>query len=114
MNMAHEILARIHACGGSAFISGPFVKLRSRHPLPPDLVAEVREHKADLMALLQNEEGLESTGATVFEFRLKYHPQEWAVYLAPCTLADARRSLRDRFGKENILAVRRHISPTTE
>jgi hypothetical protein len=46
------ILAELAAQGATVTVAAGDLKLRSRHPLPPDLVAALRLNKPDLVALL--------------------------------------------------------------
>jgi hypothetical protein len=49
---AAAVLARVHEAGGEAIIVAGRLRLRARHPLPDTLVAEARQHKNELLALL--------------------------------------------------------------
>lgn len=108
MNPA-DLLDRIHEHGGHAELSGQYVRLRASKPLPPDLMAEIRLNKVDLLAYLAGKEteGETKAGLKVFEYRLTDDPGQWLFLLADCSLAEARRSLRDRFGAARVLAVRK-------
>jgi hypothetical protein len=45
----------------------------------------------------------------VFHYRLTDKPETWLVLIAPgCELDEARRSVRNQFGTERVLEVRRH------
>ncbi len=49
---AAAVLSRIQAAGGEALVIDGRLKLRAARPLPDALVAEVRAHKPELLALL--------------------------------------------------------------
>ena len=54
MNAAPDIVAQVHAAGGRIMMVADRLKVRAPLPLPNELVAQVRRHKADIMTLLQD------------------------------------------------------------
>lgn len=109
--IAADLLNRIHEAGGNATLSGQWIKLKARRPLPVDLMDELRRHKAELLAFLSGEPESEDelkTGLQVYEYKLSDNQGSWLILLAPnCSLKSAKQSLRDRFGAERLLVVRR-------
>ncbi len=54
MSATPDIIARVRAAGGRVMIIEDRVKVRAPLPLPDKLVAELRLHKAEVMAFLQD------------------------------------------------------------
>ena len=52
MTQAIELLEQLRSCGVSVFVAQDELVLRPGSKVPRDLLAEVRHHKADLVALL--------------------------------------------------------------
>ena len=49
---ATQLIERVHAAGGSIEAKGATIKLRAPKPLPDDLMAELRQHKPEVLTLL--------------------------------------------------------------
>ncbi len=49
---AVEVLARLQTCGVSVSVDREELVLRPGSKVPPELLAEVRKHKSDLLAVL--------------------------------------------------------------
>ena len=52
MTAARDVLRRITAAGGSIEATGEKLRVRAPKPLPDDLMATLRQHKAEVMAML--------------------------------------------------------------
>ncbi len=52
MTAARDVLRRITAAGGSVEATGEKLRVRAPKPLPDDLMATLRQHKAEVMAML--------------------------------------------------------------
>lgn len=52
LSLGHDLLARVSAAGGSVEELDGKIRLRAPEPLPDDLRAELREHKAEVLAAL--------------------------------------------------------------
>lgn len=113
MIAAAELLDRVRAAGGTATVAGQYLKLRASRPLPTDLMDMLREHKSQIIAYLAAEGADDAIPAAmmVYEYRLSDNGRNgpWLTLLAPnCSLREARRTLKDRFGAGRVLAVRPH------
>lgn len=83
MNIALELLGRVEAQGGRAWLDGEMVRLEAPVPLPDDLRVALRAHKAEVVAALRaggpdDPEVLRRVEA--FRERLKHHPR-WRPFM---------------------------------
>lgn len=53
-----HLLEQVRAAGGRVLVMNDGVKVRTRAPLPDELVADLRQHKAEIMAALREATGL--------------------------------------------------------
>ena len=58
---AVELVERLRSCGVSVTLDRDELVLRPGSQVPPELLAKVRQHKADLLALLAGEEPVTAT-----------------------------------------------------
>ena len=130
------LIQQVQAAGGSIHATGGRIKLSAPRPLPSVLVETIKVHKAEVLAYLGDDlaenirEHFEERAAIqeyngglpreraeaqaraalrVFEYRLSDNGPNgpWLILLAPdCDLAQAERSLRNRFGADRVLSVR--------
>ena len=135
------LIQQVQAAGGSIHATGGRIKLSAPRPLPSVLVETLKTHKTEVLAYLGDEltenvrEHLEERAAIrehdggeprekaeaearkalrVYEYRLSDYGDKgpWLILLAPgCDLAEAERSLRNRFGVDRVLAVRERMAP---
>ncbi len=127
------------AGGRLALVDGRLRVSRDTGPLPENLIAALRQHKAEIITVLRDyetrqhvreyfeersaireydgrvsrQEAETETNASirVYEYQLADNgPNDpWLVYIAPgCSLAEAEQSLRQQFGPDRVLAVRKH------
>ena len=89
--------------------------------LGDDLNENIREHFEERAAIQEYDGGLPRERAEaqarsalrVYEYRLSDNGPDgpWLILLAPgCDLAEAERSLRNRFGADRVLAVRERMA----
>ncbi len=120
MNAEH-LIQKAHSLRIIVFLVNGQLRVHGPRPLPAAFLSELRAHKAELMAALGDhhmshaeavqaateQRTTETEGRMkVFEYRLTDNPVRWLTLLAPgCDLAEAERSLRDRFG-ERFVSVR--------
>ena len=50
-----NLLAQVRAAGARIVLDGNHVKLRTRAPLPDGLLAELRQHKGEIITLLSRD-----------------------------------------------------------
>ncbi len=130
------LIGQVQAAGGSIRATDGRLKLSAPRPLPSDLVETIKAHKAEVLAYLGDDltenlrEAFEERAAIreycghelrveaeakaraalrVYEYRLSDYGDNgpWLILLAPgCDLAEAERSLRNRFGADRVLAVK--------
>lgn len=118
-----SLVKQVKAAGGRIHICGAKVRVTAPRALPYALMETLRAHRDDLMAYLGGDPALALHEAHVeraapqaeakpsiqaYEYRLADNGDTgtWHILLAPCDLAEAERSLRDRFGAGRVLAVR--------
>lgn len=110
---AQHLIEQARALNIDVFLVNGQLRVHGPRPLPAAFLSELRAHKAELMAALGDcptshaeavqaatEKRTETEGRMrVYEYRLSDNPVRWLTLLAPnCDLAEAERSLRDRFG----------------
>lgn len=104
------LVEKVRTAGGTILPDGRGgLKVRAPRPLPESLVAELRRHKAELMAaLLARREGEALAAQRVYQYRLSDNPDQWLTML--CRPGDGLRevteSLRARFGADRVLEAR--------
>ena len=134
------LIQQVQAAGGSIHATGGRLKLSAPRPLPSVLVEGLRTHKAEVLAYLGDDlnenirehfeeraaiqeydgglpreraEAQARSALRVYEYRLSDNGPDgpWLILLAPgCDLAEAERSLRNRFGADRVLAVRERMA----
>lgn len=130
------LIQQVQVAGGSIHATGGRIKLTAPRPLPSVLVETLKAHKTELLAYLSDDltenirEHFEERAAIrehdggeprekaeaearkalrVYEYRLSDYGNNgpWLIFLAPgSNLAEAERSLKNRFGAGRVLEVR--------
>jgi hypothetical protein len=89
---AAELLDRATAAGVEIFLAGERVRVRAPVQPPADLLAELRRHKAELVALLDSK-------PRRYVYRFKLHGNEGGgTYITSGDLETARAALLKRYG----------------
>ena len=52
MNVARKLIEDVHSAGGTIAVAGDKLKLAAPAPLPNSLMEDLRQHKAEVMALV--------------------------------------------------------------
>jgi hypothetical protein len=89
MSAAARLIERLHGRGVETVLEGEALRLRPSSAIPPDLLAELRTHKAEVVALLRSIQQYESD------------PQERAAMMEEPALPPPGTPERDRLEAEH-------------
>ena len=103
--MAFILLARLRHLGVATWADGDALRLRPASAVPPDLLAEVKAHKSELLALLaENDQGTHSALPSPSAEQADAERQDRAAIVeVDCGIKAARCGLTDRVRQAALL-----------